>query len=199
VRDGFDLALRASTTLDEGLVARTIARGWMVACASPGYLRARGTPKIAADLKQHTCLLGYARGEVPATHWPRADGGRIPVEGRLFSNDLTLLAGAALGGLGIALLPTLLVDGLLARGQLVRVLPDIVQADNRVSVVYPERELIPPQVRAFVDVLVAWAPKGLSRDRIDARCDERDGTAGKGSKRSKRARVSGAARPVPTS
>ena len=48
----------------------------------------------------------------------------------------------------------------LERGALVRVLPELIHAEQRVAVVYQEKELMPPQVRAFIDVLVAWAPTG---------------------------------------
>ncbi|HEX7667477.1 MAG TPA: hypothetical protein VF407_23255, partial [Polyangiaceae bacterium] len=44
----------------------------------------------------------------------------------------------------------------LENGELVRVLPNVVGADSRVAVVYAERELQPPQVRAFVDAVHAW-------------------------------------------
>ena len=68
-------------------------------------------------------------------------------------------------GLGIALLPTQFVGALVESGALVHVLPGIVGAESRIAVVYPEREFLPPHVRAFVDALVAWSP---ALDRISA-------------------------------
>ncbi len=169
LREGYDVALRASTELEPGLVARTVARTSVVAVAAPEYLAANGTPRKARDLRTHRCLLGFMRGGLPQTHWPKAGGGKISVEGSFVSNDITLLMDAAVRGLGIALLPTLLVGELLERGALVRVLPELIHAESRVSVVYPEKELLPPQVRAFVDVLVAWAPAGLNAARVTDR------------------------------
>jgi len=166
LREGYDVALRASTELEPGLVARTVARTSVVAVAAPEYLAANGTPRKARDLRTHRCLLGFMRGELPQTYWPKAGGGKISVEGSFVSNDITLLMDAAVRGLGIALLPTLLVGALLERGALVRVLPELIHADTRVAVVYPEKELMPPQVRAFIDALVAWAPTGLDAARI---------------------------------
>jgi len=93
----------------------------------------------------------------------------ISVEGSLVSNDITLLVDAAVRGLGIAVLPTLLVGELLERGALVRVLPELIDAESRVSVVYQEKELLPPQVRAFIDVLVAWAPTAIDAARVTHR------------------------------
>jgi DNA-binding transcriptional LysR family regulator len=104
-------------------------------------------------------------GGLPQTHWPRAGGGNISVKGSFVSNDINLILDAAVRGLGIAVLPTLLVGGLLERRALVRVLPELIHAESRVSVVFQEKELLPPQVRAFIDVLVAWVPTALDAAR----------------------------------
>src|SRR5258706_9230231 len=106
------------------------------------------------------------RGGLPQTHWPKAGGGKIAVESSFSSNDVMLLLDAALRGLGIAVLPTLLVGALLERGALVRVLPELIQAEFRATVLYQEKELLPPQVRAFIDVLVAWGPTAMDPARV---------------------------------
>ncbi len=169
LREGYDVALRAGTELEAGLVARTIARASAVAVAAPAYLALRGTPKNARDLRAHKCLVGFMRGGLPQTHWPKAGGGKISIEGSFVSNDITLLVDAAVRGLGIAVLPTLLIGGLLERDALVRVLPGVIHAETRVAVVYQEKELLPPQVRAFIDVLVAWAPTMIDAARAGNR------------------------------
>lgn len=156
-RGGYDVALRAGTALEPGLVARTLARMPMLAVASPAYLEAHGTPRTRRDLRHHRCLMGFARGELPQTHWP-SSGGKFQVEGALFANDIYLLCQAALEGLGIALLSEFLVLPHLESGALVQVLPGAIQAETQIAVVYVEREFMPPHVRAFVDAVVAWAP-----------------------------------------
>ena len=168
LREGYDVALRASSELEPGLVARTVARTSQIAVAAPAYLAAHGTPKNVRDLSSHKCLVGFARGELPQTHWPKAGGGKIAIEGAFASNDVTLLLDAAVGGLGIALLPAMLVGGPLERGALVRVLPEHVRGQSRVAVVYQEKELLAPQVRAFIDLLVAWVPTMLDAAGIAA-------------------------------
>lgn len=158
-RDGYDVAIRASSALEPGLVARTLRRDPIVAVATPAYLEAHGTPKTVRDLKHHRCVMGFARGELPETHWPLARGGRVAVTGSFFSNDLQKLHAAALAGLGIAVLPGVVMYESVVRGELVHVLAGIIEAEARISVVYPEREFVPPQVRAFIDTVVAWADK----------------------------------------
>ncbi len=156
-RDGYDVALRASADIEPGLVARTIARHKAIAIASPAYLAERGTPRTARELRKHRCLTAFARGELPQSTWPSGKG-VVHVEGALSSNDLALVREAALQGLGIALLPQIVLGDALETGALVQVLAGIVEAENRLAVVYVEREFLPPHVRAFVEALVAWAP-----------------------------------------
>lgn len=188
VREGYDLAVRAAGELDAGLVARTLARTTILAVASPAYLRAHGTPKQASDLRSHRCLLGFARGDTPARQWPLAAGGKVTVDGTFVSNDVLLLADAARRGLGIALVPSLLMMPLVRRGLLVPVLPDVIRGEVRVAVVYPERELVPPQVRAFVEAVVAWAPAGLAEARVEEKCRAREAPRPRKKKASSRAR-----------
>jgi len=159
---GYDVALRASTRLEPGLVSKTLLRARVGCVASPAYLAAKGTPKTVADLKRHTCLMAFAKGEIPETEWPLLGGGRVRVEGRLHSNDLTMLRDATASGMGISLLPEIVTQEAISRGMLVPVLADVVGAETRMSIVYAERELMPAQVRAFIDMVSRWAPTGLA-------------------------------------
>jgi DNA-binding transcriptional LysR family regulator len=157
-RDGFDVALRAGIEIEPGLVARTLMRTRLMAVASPAYLKSHGTPRSKNELKKHRCLMGFARGELPATAWPTS-AGMLHLESVFSSNEIRLLTAAALRGLGIAYLPDSLVRGYVEDGSLVHVLPGLVEIKNRMALVYPEREFLPPQVRAFVDAVVAWLPQ----------------------------------------
>jgi len=163
-RGAYDIALRASAHFPPGLVARPIARDRTIAVASPRYLAEHGTPRAARDLRRHRCLVGFARGEIPESQWPLAKGGHVSVDGAFFSNELKVLFGAAMQHQGIAVLPEVLVRDFVTSGRLVQVLPGIIEASSMVAVVYPERELVPPQVRAFADAVVEWAKSNLGLD-----------------------------------
>ncbi len=165
VGGSYDVALRASQHLEPGLVARTLARLTLVAVASPAYVKAHGSPRTTADLATHRCLMLFQRGEIPETHWPLRTGKRLRVTGAFFANDPVLLASAARAGLGIALLPSPVVRAELDAGALIAVLPKALGVEARLSVVFAERELLPPHVRAFIDALTRWGPTAL----IDAR------------------------------
>ena len=152
----YDVALRASSQIQPGLVARTLLRDPMIAVAAPAYLADHGTPQTQRDLRMHRCLLGFARGELPQVHWPLSSGAKLRVDGAFFSNDIGLVCDAAVRGLGIALLPHGLVATHLDSGALVQVLADVVGAEMQIALVYAERAFLPPKVRAFIDAVAAW-------------------------------------------
>ena len=163
LHENFDVALRASSRIQPGLIARTLFRDEMIVVAAPSYLADRGTPRTQADLRSHRCLLGYARGALPESHWPLPGGGKLHVEGSFFANDIALLCDAAASGLGIALLPRGLVSQHLADGTLVQVLAGVIGAEMQIALVYPERAFLPPQVRAFIEAVAAWVPRSPQR------------------------------------
>lgn len=155
-RDHYDVAIRAGQDFEPGLVARTLFRTTHVLVGSPDYLARRGRPEHLSALETHRCLVGFSRGETPQTHWPLRDGGKVAVVGSVLTNDLRYLCALARAGQGLALLPALLVDPLLERGELVTVLEDQIGADVRIALVFHDRELLPMQVRVFIDMLTEW-------------------------------------------
>lgn len=157
VAEGFDLAIRAGQTLHPSLVARKLADTHLLPVASPAYLARRGRPAEPADLAEHDCLVGFERGETPQRRWPLRDGGAVPVRGRLACNDLQVLVQACRADMGIALLPDTFVADDLATGRLERVLADEVGIRGQLALVFPERRLMLPRVRAFIDHVVAWS------------------------------------------
>lgn len=159
IGSGYDVAIRAGTLVDPGLVCRTLVRTRLMALAAPACLHARGAPQTADDLTRHACIVGFAQGLRPATHWPLLDGGQVRVQAVLAANDIEVQRQAAVRGLGVALLPDRAVAADLAAGRLVPVLPTEVGGTSTLAVVYPERRYLAPAVRAFVDHVVAWSPR----------------------------------------
>lgn len=159
-REAYDVALRATDRLEPGLVARTIARTSLIGVASPRYLAQAGAPRTLSDLRHHRCLMSFARGELPQTHWATGRT-KIALDGVFSSNSPELLCRLAARGQGIAFVPTVAAAGYLKRRELVPVLAKTLRLEGRVALVYPERELVPPQVRAFIDWMAARLPAVL--------------------------------------
>jgi DNA-binding transcriptional LysR family regulator len=158
VEEGVDLAIRIGELQDSSLVARRLAPHRRVLCASPAYLERHGIPCVPGDLPAHNCLI-YKRHENRSV-WRLRDGGgihEIEVSGSLFANNADALHAAALGGLGLAMLPIWLVGPDIQRGAL-----EIVLADHQVSpgaldthvyAVFPHSRYLSAKVRAFIDFL----------------------------------------------
>jgi DNA-binding transcriptional LysR family regulator len=156
VADGFDLAIRIGALHDSSLVARRLAPNRRVLCASPDYLRRHGTPAAPEDLAMHECLL-LAGSRHAQDRWTlRGSDGRevsVRVRGRLESNLGEVIRDAALAGLGIALHSTWHVCEDLEAGRLALVLPQYRPPDSGIYALMPERRLVLPRARAFVDFL----------------------------------------------
>lgn len=158
VSEGFDLAIRIGALEDSSLVARHVAPNRRVLCASPPYLRRRGTPKVPSDLVQHDCLLLFGssgRQDVWRLHDTQGEEHAVRVQGRFESNYGELLRDASVAGEGIAIHSLWHVAEDLRAGRLKVVLPDCRLATTAISAVMPQRRLVPPRVGAFVDFLVA--------------------------------------------
>ena len=159
IETGTDLAVRIGTLTDSSLKAKALAPHRLVPVASPAWLAARPGLSEPRDLERLDCL---AAGSRPATSWyhhrPDQPAAHVRVGGKVSANDLEALRDAALGGLGVALLPTWLVAGDLRDGQLAEALPGWAWSlapgpEPAIWGVYPPKKVVAPKVRAFLDFL----------------------------------------------
>jgi DNA-binding transcriptional LysR family regulator len=115
-----DLVLRAGQMADTRLVATPLASMVRIACASPAYLKRRGTPIHPAELSEHDGLDW--EGLAPPFAWRFELDGQLqqhrPQRMRMSANNAEALLFGALAGLGIAHLPTWLTSEYLLRGEL---------------------------------------------------------------------------------
>jgi DNA-binding transcriptional LysR family regulator len=161
IDEGFEAAIRIGTLGNPDLVARQLAPYRLVLCASRAYLKAHGTPAMPQDLLTHQCLT-YAYP--PRSEWHAAQPewilhgpeGRVnvPVDGRLKIDNSEALRRAVLRGLGIAMLPAILVNDDLRAKRLIEVLPDYAAPERQLNLLYlPERQTS-PKLRSFIDFVV---------------------------------------------
>src|SRR5699024_3749084 len=153
---GFDLGIRIGPLSDSTLVAHRLADNRRVPCASPEYMRRCGVPRTPAELATHECLLLVGSGGHQNV-WRVTDGNGNEitqrVQGRFDSTQGELLREAAMAGLGISLLSLWHVHEQLRSGALNLVLPDYPTPLPGIHTVMPQRRLVPPRVRAFIDFL----------------------------------------------
>jgi len=84
----------------------------------------------------------------------------VRIAPRLATNDLDVGVALAVAGHGIGVFPRARIARELESGALVAVLQDHIGARSTLSVVYPERRWLEPQVRAFVDHVIGWPDLG---------------------------------------
>lgn len=167
VAEGYDLALRIAALPDSSLITRTIGAVPLALMASPAYLAAHPPIRHPLDLAQHR-LFGYGhRRQVINLRFARgSESAAVTPAGPLFSNNGDIMLPMLMAGQGIALLPEFIAAEELARGALVRILPDWHQSSLRLQIVTPPSRRRPARVDAVVEFLA---------QRLKAACGETQG------------------------
>lgn len=158
ISEGFDVAFRGGKLEDSTLVARPLGASdsWLV--AAPSYLERHPAPESPEALGEHDlCLFRAASGK---DRWAlRHDDGTeksLPVTGKISADDFTFIKSVVAGGGAIGWLPQLLCAQDVARGALVRVLPEWSVPIGHVSLVYPTARYLPRKVQLFRDFVLEW-------------------------------------------
>jgi DNA-binding transcriptional LysR family regulator len=175
--EAYDLTLLSSRLpLSGEFVARRLARTEVVLCASPEYLDRRGRPAHPDDLMHHDTLLppisSLQRGITfvtgPLARVAAATDGAVTdtagLDGRsvtlvprrpvLSSSHIDTCYAAALHGLGVAGLPSYVLEDALLEHALERVLPAWRLFSLDLWVALPTRKHLPVRTRAMLDFLV---------------------------------------------
>jgi len=148
IDEGIDVAFRGGAVSDRRLIFRQLMPQSFKLVAGPGYLQSRGTP---GSLQDHG---GHASGRSSPAIWSlRGPAGseEVKVGGRFSANSARILLKACLSGLGIALLPSVLIVPHLCAGRLIQVLPGYAREGADLNVIVPSSRQIPAAVSAFVD------------------------------------------------
>jgi DNA-binding transcriptional LysR family regulator len=165
VDESFDLTiLHTRHPLDGDFVARRLARTEVILCASPEYLNKRGRPQHPNDLRDHDSLLPplseLQRGIVfQRGAWGDDEPGGetltlIPKRPVLATAHMDTNYAAALHGLGVAGLPSFLIEDALMEHALERVLPEWRLFSFTIWAAMPTRKYVPARTRAFLDFLI---------------------------------------------
>lgn len=161
-RDEVDLAVRYSTGLFPGLEARKLADEVVFPACSPELLADRPPLARLADLGGLPLLHHHDAAPrqpwLDWSHWLRGAG--IPehhlARGPRFSDSATAISVAA-AGQGVVLARSQLIGDLVAKGRLIRPLPDTMPAGWAYHLVAPASHWQRPAVGAFADWLLAEA------------------------------------------
>jgi DNA-binding transcriptional LysR family regulator len=160
IEERIDLALRVrgALTSDAALTMRSLGISNRILVASPQIASRVGEieqlaalPMLATDDAADT-LEWHLETEDKRVHTVRG-------EPRLGCADMAAVRSAAIGGLGVAILPDHVCRDAIAAGRLVHVLPAWRGLQGIVHLVFTTRRGLPPSVRALIDHLAMGFPR----------------------------------------
>jgi DNA-binding transcriptional LysR family regulator len=151
---GFDAGVRMGQFIDPDMVAVRLTPPFrLIVVGSPAYLARVDRPKLPADLRKQACLrLRRSNGTIAP--WSLEEKGHaieIAVAGPLIAHDYPTLLGAAIEGVGLALVPAPVAAQPLKKGTLVEVLKAFAPQAPGVFLYYPSRRQMSAKLRVFID------------------------------------------------
>lgn len=161
VEERIDIVVRIGgpNTWPNALGHRFLGAERLIFCAAPAYLARRGTPQTDADLALHDRVV-YGRSDGQVNSWLFAGADAAPLEQRVMPGRIAIgnaegQVSAMLAGLGIAQLPTWLVQRQIAEGLLVEVLPQLATDGLPMNLVWLKSRQYLPKVKLLLEVLAA--------------------------------------------
>lgn len=149
-----DVAFRAGNPPERNVVARKLTDIALIICASPEYIGEHGAPKNLEQLLTHRCTGFRQTNSGRMVPWElHIDGGTVykDVPAVLSFNNVEAEVEAVLAGVGIGQLSQYMVQGHLAQGRLVAILPQLTSANGGLFMYYQQRTQMPLRVRNFID------------------------------------------------
>jgi DNA-binding transcriptional LysR family regulator len=165
IENGFDIALiaRESSFSDASLVTRRIAQGRFVLVASPAYVARKPPIEELQQLASHDTIGALRDGPEQLWKFVAAAGppAEVSLRPRFLCSDYSVQYEAALGGVGVALLPLRVVLLGMRQGKLVHVAKEWSSQELSIYLAFVGRRGMLPSVRALIDYLVEHMPTVL--------------------------------------
>lgn len=164
VDDQIDMAVRIGHLPDSSMVATRVGTISQVACASPDFLAAHGTPKAPADLTELPCVSfdGLSDG----TSWTflstdRQNTQSIRIRPRLTVNTAEAAIDAAVAGVGITRVLSYQTARAIDEGKLKHILREFERPPVPVSLIHAGQGLLPLKMRSFLEFAAPRLRKAL--------------------------------------
>ncbi len=151
----WDVIFRVGPQRDSSLIARKIGTVKDILVASPAYLANHPQPIHAEELHHHQLLKGY-----PLLKWQLTNSqGETIVNadhGRFQASTLNVVRSACSEGLGITLMPDVMLHEFLDDGSLVQVLTDWSANPRDIYMLYNHKDHQPEKVRLLIDFVINY-------------------------------------------
>ncbi len=154
IDEGFDAVIRTGDHADSRLMTRTLGHYRRAIVGSPDYFANARFPETPEDLARHSCLIYRFANTGKLDRWPLSRNGapvHVELTNSVVMNTLEPQICLAENGLGIACVPDIAVARQLKAGSLISVLEHYLQAQTKISVMWPTSRHLSPKLRVFVD------------------------------------------------
>jgi DNA-binding transcriptional LysR family regulator len=148
-KEGIDILFGVSLEGEQDWVRRKIASTRYVLCASPRYLKTRGTPKSPADLTQHDYITHTSRK--PDNIIPFKKGKNSIVKPTLGLNESHAIRECAIQDMGLVNLHDYIVADAIEQGSLIEVLFEYQEPKVDIYLYYQQSRYLQPKIRRFID------------------------------------------------
>ncbi len=156
VRDGYDT--------DQSLIVRRFAGTRRYLAASPRFLEQHGPIDLEAIGRVPTLSMQENSARAIWTlHHRNGDVHDVSHSPVLLCSDFSVLERATIEGIGLALLPDMIVERGFRSGFLTPVLPEWSSAESTVHAVFTSRHGMLPAVRALIEHLAENLPRSIMR------------------------------------
>ena len=159
LEEGFDIGVGGWPISYPDVIDVTLCRYELVTVCAPQYLKGKQVPRHPTELVDHNCLTTTLFRTSWSFSHPRGSV-NVEVHSRMQSSDSRMVRDAARAGLGVAILPRILVDEDLRTGTLVGVLEDFPVAAYWLKLLVPRMKMHRPVVSALVRFLKEGVPEG---------------------------------------
>lgn len=156
IEEGIDILFQIADSGDTRLQSYALVNAHKSLMASPAYLAEHGTPKVPQDLAKHKAIRLQSAHIEGA--WKLFDGKTWIVAepvAQLTVNNVTLAREAAIAGLGITAVPSIIAQAALEKGNLIPLLDDYPMSQTKVVLSYPQRAYLPRKYRVFIEFIYA--------------------------------------------
>ena len=151
-QEHIDVGVRLGALPDSSLKALSVGTTCRVACASPAYLAARGTPRQPEDLAGHDCIHYAGFSQPDAWTFVRDKATiAVPVSTRLFVGSAEAAYAAARAGIGITIALSYQLTTAPEPRAVTTLLDEFRPPPLPINLVYAANRFLPIKVRAFLD------------------------------------------------
>jgi DNA-binding transcriptional LysR family regulator len=163
IGEGIDCAIRVGDIPDPSVVAIRLGDVPRIVVGSPALLDGGALPAHPDELARlpWIAVSHFYRDEVALTHAARGETVRLPIQPRLYTDNLYAMRNAVVLGVGAAIGSRWALREELEAGRLVQLVPEWQASPLPIWLIYPPARFYPARLRRFIDIMRVAVPQAF--------------------------------------